>query len=410
MQDSRLHVAISAHLLASRGAAGYRSAGIHTYIDHLLAHLPHVDSGVRYTVYTNAQPPIDARIRPARLPTAQPPMRILWEQLAQPLALLRDRPDVLHAAAFVAPLASRCPSVVTVYDLSFALFPDFFRGPNQTYLRIFTRRSARRARRVVAISEHTRRDVHRLYGVPLDRIDVACPGVDARFRRLPREEVEAFRRKHSLPEKFFLYLGTLEPRKNLDRLIDAYALLEVGSWKLEDGNTSLRSEVEQNWRLVLVGGKGWMSDNLFTRVKELGLEQRVMFAGYAPADELPLWYNAATAFVYPSLYEGFGMPPLEAMACGTPVITSSAASLPEVVGDAGLVVAPEDVPGLAQAMRRVWRDEALRGELSRRGVERARRFTWEATARATVESYRRALGNSGRRATHFGKCVTRQKD
>ena len=386
MHDTRLHVAISAHLLASRGAAGYRSAGIHTYIANLLAHLPHIDPGVRYTVYTNAQPPVDARIRPAWLPTAKPLMRILWEQVLQPIALRRDRPDVLHAAAFVAPLVSSCPTVVTVYDLSFDLFPDFFRGPNQTYLRIFTRRSVRRARRVIAISEHTRRDVHRLYGVPLDHIDVAYPGVDARFRPLPREEVEAFRRKHDLPDRFFLYLGTLEPRKNLDRLIDACGELEIR-------DASPRSEAERGWRLEIVGGKGWMVDDLFARVKSRGLEQRVMFAGYAPAEDLPLWYNAATAFVYPSLYEGFGMPPLEAMACGAPVIASSAASLPEVVGDAGILVAPDDVQGLAQAMRRVWRDESLRGDLSRRGVERARRFTWEATARATVESYRRALGN-----------------
>ncbi|HET7091659.1 MAG TPA: glycosyltransferase family 1 protein [Anaerolineae bacterium] len=376
MHDTRLHVAISAHLLASRGAAGYRSAGIHTYIANLLAHLPHLDPGVRYTIYTNAQPPVDARIRPAWLPTAKPLMRILWEQLAQPLALRRDRPDVLHAAAFVAPLASSCPAVVTVYDLSFALFPEHFRGPNQTYLSIFTRLSVRRARRVIAISEHTRRDVHRLYGVPLDHIDVAYPGVDARFRPMPREEVEAFRRKHVLPERFFLYLGTLEPRKNLDRLIDACRGLEIG-----------------DWRLVLVGGKGWRVDDLFARVKSHGLEQRVTFAGYAPAEDLPLWYNAATAFVYPSLYEGFGIPPLEAMACGTPVIASSAASLPEVVGDAGILVAPDDVQGLAQSMRRVWRDETLRGDLSRHGNERARRFTWEATARATLESYRRASGN-----------------
>ena len=404
MHDMRLHVAISAHLLASRGAAGYRGAGIHTYIDNLLAHLPHVDPGVRYTVYTNAQPPIDARIRPAWLPTAKPLMRILWEQLAQPLALRRDRPDVLHAAAFVAPLASSCPNVVTVYDLSFAVFPKLFRGLNQAYLRIFTRRSVRRARCVIAISEHTRRDVHRLYGVPRDRIDVACPGVDARFRPLPREQVEAFRRKHSLPERFFLHVGTLEPRKNLGRLIDACGELEIGDissrsgverdWRRKSPKRSGAGLEIGDWRLVLVGGKGWMVDDLSARVKRHGLEQRVTFAGYAPAEELPLWYNAATAFVYPSLYEGFGMPPLEAMACGAPVIASSAASLPEVVGDAGLVVAPEDVQGLAQAMRRVWRDEGLRGDLSRRGVERARRFTWEATARATVESYRRALGNA----------------
>ncbi len=377
MRDNRPHVAVSAHLLVSRGATGYRSAGIHTYIANLLTHLTRADSGFRYTVYTNARPSIDAHVRPARWPTERPWVRIAWEQLGQPLALRRDRPDLLHATAFVAPLISHLPYLITVYDLSFALFPNLFRGPNQAYLRIFTRRSARRARRVIAISDHTRRDAHRLYGVPLDRIDVAYPGVDARFRQLPREAVEAFRRKHNLPERFFLYVGTLEPRKNLSRLIEAVAQLEM-----------------RDWRLVIVGGKGWLYGDLFAKVKSLGLGERVTFAGYAPDEDLPLWYNAATAFVYPSLYEGFGMPPLEAMACGTPVIASDAAALPEAVGDAGLTIRPDDVPGLAQAMRRVWDDASLRSDLSRRGTEQAGRFTWEATARATVEAYRRALGMS----------------
>ncbi len=375
MHDTRPHVAISAHLLAPRGAASYRSAGIHIYIAHLLQHLPQVDEAFRYTVYTNAQPAIRARLRSTRWPTARPLARIAWEQIAQPLALRRDRPDLLHAAAFVAPLLSSRPTVVTVYDLSFAVLPDVFRGLNQTYLRTFVRRGVRRARRVIAISDHTRHDVHRLYGVPLDRIDVAYPGVDLRFRPLPRQEVDAFRRRQQLPERFFLYLGTLEPRKNLGRLIDALA-----------------SSENRDWRLVLVGGKGWMVEDLFAKVKSLGLEKRVRFAGYAPGEDLPLWYNAATAFIYPSLYEGFGIPPLEAMACGTPVIASNAASLPEAVGDAGLTVGPEDTSGLAHAMRRVWDDAALLGELSRRGIDQARRFSWEATAKATVESYRRALG------------------
>ena len=385
MHDTRPHVALSAHLLAPRGAANYRSAGIHIYLAHLLQYLPQVDEAFRYTVYTNAQPAIRARLRSTRWPTARPLGRIAWEQIAQPLALRRDQPDLLHAAAFVAPLLSSRPTVVTVYDLSFVVLSDLFRGLNQVYLRTFVRRSVQRARRVIAISDHTRRDVHRLYGVPLDRIDVAYPGVDPRFRPLPHQEVEAFRRKHDLPERFFLYLGTLEPRKNLGRLIDALLLLEKGG-------AVPQSEAEQSSRLVLVGGKGWMVEDLFAKVKSLGLEKRVRFAGYARDEDLPLWYNAATAFVYPSLYEGFGIPPLEAMACGTPVIASNAASLPEAVGDAGLAVGAEDVPGLAQAMQRVWDDASLRGELSRRGIDQARRFSWEATAQATLESYRRALG------------------
>ncbi|HJW83946.1 MAG TPA: glycosyltransferase family 1 protein, partial [Anaerolineae bacterium] len=146
-----------------------------------------------------------------------------------------------------------------------------------------------------------------------------------------------------------------------------------------------------DWKLVFVGGKGWLYEELFAQVKSLGLAERVRFAGFAPDDDVPLWYSAATALVYPSTYEGFGLPQLEAMACGTPVIASNASSLPEAVGDAALTVEPEDVAGLAQAMQRVSDDPALRSELSQRGIEQARRFTWQATARATVESYRKAL-------------------
>ncbi|HLF28389.1 MAG TPA: glycosyltransferase family 1 protein [Anaerolineae bacterium] len=374
MLDHPPHVAISAHLLAPHGSVGYRSAGIHTYLTHLLHNLPRVDEAFRYTVYTRALPAIPARLRSTGWPTAHPLGRIAWEQLAQPFALRRDQPDLLHATAFVAPILSNLKTVITVYDLSFALFPDLFRGPSLVYLRLFARWSVRRARRIITISDHTRRDVQRLYHVPLDCIDVAYPGVEARFRPLPRAAVETFRRKHALPDRFCLYLGTLEPRKNLARLIDAVSSL---------GSRDLR--------LVLVGGKGWLVEDLFAKVESLGLAERVRFIGYAPAADLPLWYNAATAFVYPSLYEGFGLPPLEAMACGTPVIASNAAALPEVVGDAGLSVGPEDVAGLAQALRRVWDDATLRAELSRRGLAQARRFTWEATARSTVESYRKAL-------------------
>lgn len=381
MHDTRVHVAVSAHLLAAHGATGYRSAGIHTYIAHLLQHLTRIDDGFRFTLYTNARPSIDADIRPARWSTARPAARIAWEQVAQPLALRRDRPDLLHATAFVAPLLSTRPSVVTAYDLSFALFPELFRGPNQAYLRLFTRRSIRRARRTIAISQHTRSDVHRLYGVPLDRIDVAYPGIDPRFRPTPRDDVEAFRRRQNLSDRFFLYLGTLEPRKNLSRLIEAIALSE-----------------NKDWRLVLVGGKGWLYADLFERVQALGLAEQVRFAGYAPAEDLPLWYNAATAFVYPSTYEGFGMPPLEAMACGAPVVASNAASLPEAVGDAGLLVDPADVAALAESMRRVWDDASLRAELSARGLRQAARFNWEKTAWATVQSYRAALNLAQRNA------------
>ncbi len=305
-------------------------------------------------------------------------MRIAWEQLVQPWALHRARVDLLHALAFVAPLVTRVPTVTTIHDLSFIRFPERFRPANRLYLSVMTRLSCRRARRLIAVSQATADELVRLLDVSSERIDVVPHGVDhTRFRPLPSNLVEAFRREKGLPERFVLFLGTLEPRKNLTTLIEAFSRAEA---------------VRQGVCLVIAGGKGWYFHEIFQRVEELDLTDAVRFPGFVPSAELPLWYNAATVFVYPSVYEGFGMPLLEAMACSTPVIGSDASCLPEVVGDAGPLVAPHDVIALADSLDRILADAEWRADLSRKGLQRASTFTWKATAAATVASYRRALG------------------
>jgi len=380
MSQRSLRVAVSAHLL--HGQAGYRSAGIHTYIEQTLRHLPDADPALRLTVFTRHAPtdlPASVEVCGTRWPTERPPFRILWEQLRLPISVRRGHADVLHATAFAAPIVRWCPTLVTIYDLSFALFPAYFRGFNQRYLRAATRFSARRARCVIAISEHTRRDVHRLYGVPLDRIVVAYPGVDESLRPADPEAVARFRHEKNLPDKFLLFLGTLEPRKNLVTLINAFTEMK------RDCPTAT---------LVLAGGVGWKFDDLFAAIDSSGVKDSVVLPGYIKAEEKALWLSSAAAFVYPSNYEGFGLPPLEAMACGTPVLTSDAASLPEVVGEAGLTIAPDDVLGWAHALRRVWRDDAYRNELSERGLRQAQKFTWLAAAREIAASYHRAVEQS----------------
>jgi glycosyltransferase involved in cell wall biosynthesis len=376
------HIAINAQLLAPRGARGYRSAGIHTYIEQLLRHLPEADPDLRLSVFTS-RTPADLNpgldIHATRLPTQQPAIRILWEQLLQPFAVRRLKADLLHAAAFVAPLVRPCPTVITVYDLSFALFPQFFRGFNQTYLRLGTRASVRQARRVIAISHNTRRDVARLYDFPEDRIDVAYPGVDPTLSPAALTKVDRFRNEKGLPAKFLLYFGTLEPRKNLAMLIQAF--------------TRMKTDCPEA-QLVLAGGIGWLAEDTLSAVKSSGLADSIRLPGYVPAAEKPLWYSAATAFVYPSTYEGFGLPPLEAMACGTPVIVSKAASLPEVIGEAGLTVEPADPIGWATAMQRLWNDVALRLELRARGLAQSKKFSWRETARQTAAVYQRVLDES----------------
>ncbi len=380
-----MHIGLNAHLLSL--AETYRGAGINWYVYNLLTHLPRVDRDNRYTAFLG-----DGRFTPStssghrssglalklsRLPTSRPVVRIFWEQVVQPFALRKERVDLLHALAFVVPLLSPCPSVVTIYDLSFLLYPESFKRFKRFYLGLFTRLSARRARRIIAISESTKRDVVRLLGVPPEKVEVVYCGIDEAFRPLAADQVAAFRSKHGLPECFILFVGTIEPRKNVTRLIEAFATLRPCDFA--------------NLKLVIGGAKGWFYQDVFARVEELGLEGQVMFPGYIPVSELPLWYNAAELFVYPSLYEGFGLPPLEAMACGTPVVTANTSSLPEVVDEAGLTVDPLDVEGLAQAMRRVLDDEALRQEMRERGLKRAEGFSWTKTAQETVQVYQRAM-------------------
>ncbi len=371
------HVGLNVQLLAADGGS-YRSAGIHRYIEGVLTALPRAGEGLRYTAFAARGTeglPAGIRTLTTAWPTHRPPVRIVWEQSVLPWWLMRHGIELLHSLAFVSPVLLPCPSVVTVYDLSFDIMPERFPSAKRRYLSTFTRLSCRRARRIVAISESTRADLARLYGLPLERIDVAYPGVDPAFRRLPQTEVDDFRRRRGLPERFILHVGTLEPRKNLPTLIRAFAALNPAGV-----------------HLVLAGGEGWMVDQVTGLIDALGLGDRVHRPGYIPSDELARWYNAAEVLAYPSAYEGFGMPPAEAMACGTPVVVSNASSLPEVVGGAGLIVPPGDVDALAPSLGQVLGDAGLRDELRERGPRQAARFTWERTAEVTASAYRRALG------------------
>lgn len=367
------HVGLNASLLSL--GENYRGAGINWYIYHLLCHLPEADPGLRYTAFLSDarfRPPPGLRVKRPLWSTQSPFRRIAWEQLVAPWTLRRERVDVLHAMAFASPMLSRLPTVITVFDLSFLKFPQAFQAANRFYLRTMTQMSVRRAEQVIAISEHTRQDVIARLGVPAERVQTVYCGVDPTFVPLPRAEIEAFKVEKGLPERFVLFLGTIEPRKNVVRLIEAFVPL-----------ARLFPDVD----LVVAGGKGWFFEPVFARAQALGLASRVHFPGYVPEAEKPLWYNAAEVFCYPSLYEGFGLPPLEAMACGVPVIASTAASLPEVVGDAGILIDPQDTPGLSEAMHALFQDASFRTELAERGCARARQFSWPETARQTTQIY-----------------------
>lgn len=376
-----MHVVLNAQLLSR--AHSFRTAGISRHIYHLLRELARDPRGHRFDVFVPDLPPREDPVRangalrfhPTGALTARPPVRIAWEQTMYPLRLAGLRPALVHNLAYAAPLAWAGPSVLTIYDLSFLRFPEAFKRGNRLYLSTITRLSARRARRIVTISEHTKRDVVDLFGVSPERVDVTYLAADARYRPLPSAEVEAFRRAQRLPEVFLFYLGTLEPRKNLVGLLEAYARMAI-----------------PRPPLVVAGATGWRYSPIFDRMRALRLgEDEVRFLGFVPEEDLPLWYNAARLFTFPSLYEGFGLPILEAMACGTPVVTSNAASLPEVGGEAAIQVPPNATDLLAREMQRVVDDADQRARMRQAGLEQARRFRWETMADQTVQCYERAV-------------------
>jgi glycosyltransferase involved in cell wall biosynthesis len=371
-----MRIALNAHLLS--GAAGYRSAGIHRYIDQLLTHLPAaVPPDWRLTAFAGAQAGRDyagLEMRRSRWNTESAARRILWEQALQPWELRGF--DAYHALAFAGPLLGAPPLVVTVYDLSFIHEPQRLPAGRRLYLRWLTALTCRRARRVVAISQSTAQDVSATFSIPADRIAVAAPGVDlAQFQPLPAADIEAFRQAKTLPPRFWLFMGTLEPRKNLVMLLEAYAALPASD----------------RLPLVLAGGKGWDFAPIFAAVERLGLGDAVRFPGFVPFDELALWYNSAEVFIYPSVFEGFGLPVLEAMACGVPVIVSDASSLPEITGDTGLCLPPRSAEAWTNALRRAASDDAWRRSAAEAGLQRARQFTWAETARQTALAYQRAF-------------------
>jgi glycosyltransferase involved in cell wall biosynthesis len=373
-----VRIALNAQLLSF--AESYRSGGISRVIFHLLAELARDPRGNSYDVFAPLAPTDDRfaglAFHPSGEGTVRPGRRIAWEQTSLPRELHRLAPELLHGLAYALPVGWTGPTVVTIYDLTFLRYPRAFNLANRIYLAAVTRAAARRARRIVTISESARRDIVRLLHVPENRVDVTYPAAEERYRPLPTAEVDAFRQTRGLPQKFIFALGTLEPRKNVVGLLHAYARLRG-----------------PRAPLYIAGGSGWRFDPIFDTVRALGLLDQVTFLGFVPENELPLWYNAASLFAFPSLYEGFGLPVLEAMACGTPVVSSNAASLPEVAGHAARLVSPLDTDQLAHEMERVLDDPRLQVELRTAGRIQASRFSWQTMTNQTVASYRQAVGS-----------------
>ena len=282
--------------------------------------------------------------------------------------------DLIHCPANVGTLRGGISMVLTVHDLSFLVEPGWFRRERAAYYRAAVARSVRRAARVIAVSEATARDVCERLGRDRETIDVIPNGVDERFRRESEARQAEVRAAYGLPDRFWLFYGTHEPRKNLPRLIQAWS--------------SVAEECPVS--LVLAGRAGWKVGPIVKAVEQSPHADRVHFPGYLRQEDLPAVISAAQAFVYPSLYEGFGIPVAEAMACGTPVLTSNVACFPEVVGDAALMVDPRDTEAIADGLRRLAQDPELRASLAEQGRARAAGYDWKRTAQLTLATYRKA--------------------
>jgi glycosyltransferase involved in cell wall biosynthesis len=376
------------HIGINTLAAHRMKTGIATYVSGLVDGLTKVDRENRYSLFVSYE---NAGLFPEDGPSRRKVfgpriidntnVRVLWEHTFLAREIRRRNIDVLHSPTFVSPAFCRIPSVITIPDMNFFLYPAKHPPLKRWYFHSCIPRAARRAQKVIAISENTRQDVLRILGLSADKVVTVYCGVNPRFKPVSDEEaLKRIRKKYGLDRSFVLFLGMIQPMKNLVRLIQAF------KETVRRGFTGV---------LVLAGPKGWGYVEAAAEVQRQALDGQVIFPGPIRDEELPGLLSAAEIFVYPSLYEGFGLPPLEAMACGVPVVVSSSSSLPEVVGDAGLVVDPLNVGELAAAMWRALTDSALRDQLRARGFEQAKRFTWEEAARQTLEVYK-ATCASGR--------------
>jgi len=359
----------------------YRQAGIGRYTVRLLAALTQVAPQERFLLLHDwrqrRQLPRAPNLGHVRIYT---PSHHRWEEFLLPTELLPLRLDLLHSPDFILPTRRTCAGVVTVHDLAFLRFPEWLTPAAARYYGRVGQ-AVHSAERVIAVSECTRRDLLELLDVPEEKVAVIHEAAGAPFRpvQLPPTSRE-FRGRHLAPQRFALFVGTIEPRKNLPTLLRAFRLL-----------LERHPRLDPHPRLIIVGAQGWLSESVFGLVNELRLAQEVAFIGQVSEEDLIWLYNAARFLVFPSLYEGFGLPPLEAMSCGTPVIASNAGAIPEVVGSGGLLLDPHDVDGWAEAMAELWSDDARRARLRLLGLEQAARFSWQRAAQETLALYREAV-------------------
>ncbi len=360
-----------------------RDYGVGTYVRNLLRHLSRIDRSTEYVLLCRhddcgVADQLGENFRAVPEPSRPYSVR---EQVSVPLDLRREGIDLFHAPHYVLPPLTPCRSVVTIHDCIHLRFPQYL--PNKlayAYARASLWVATQRASRVLTVSETSKRDILRYFRVPDHKIDVIYNAIDERFGdALPDDEIARVRERYQLNDPFVLYAGNIKPHKNLERLIEAFHSLRRGPF--------------ENVKLLIIGDEISKYATLRRAVHRLKLHKHVRFLGFVPDKTLAALYRLASVFVFPSLYEGFGLPPLEAMASGTPVITSNVSSLPEVVGDAALLIDPYEPESIAEAMRRVLSDANVRAELRAKGLQRAREFSWERSVRRVHQIYEEVLSS-----------------
>jgi glycosyltransferase involved in cell wall biosynthesis len=356
--------------------------GIGTYIRNLVTQLARIDGDTEYVLLCREHDcAIAAELGPNFHAVAEKALPYsVSEQVRVPMRLRREQVDLFHAPHYVLPPLIQCRSVVTIHDCIHLMFPQYLPGRiAHAYARASIWAATRRSDRIVTVSETSKNDILRCFpDVPADKIVVIYNAIDDRFGIEPGEEqVARVRERYQLDDQYVLYVGNIKPHKNLERLIAAFA--------------RLRREGFDHLKLLIIGDEISKHPSLRRAVHRDKLHKHVRFLGFVPFETLSVLYRLAGVFVFPSLYEGFGLPPVEAMACGTPVVTSNVSSLPEVVGDAALLVDPYDPDSIAEGMCRVLTDDALRATLRARGLRQARQYSWEQSVRRVHDIYREVL-------------------
>jgi glycosyltransferase involved in cell wall biosynthesis len=358
----------------------YRRGGITEYIEALLRELPLVDAENEYIVLQSRKDPRNlASGRGQRKVACWTPAHHRLERMALGIEAFPLRLDLLHSPDFIPPYGPQ-RSIITIHDLTFLHYPEFLTPESRRYYNDQIEDAVRRANHIMTDSEATRRDVIAMLRVPEDKVTTVLLGVSERFNPVVESTLGDFLAQNRLPRGYILFVGTLEPRKNLKGLILAYQQLLADHTDLPP--------------LMIAGQRGWLNEELHDRMEEPGLADHIRWLEDIAPGDLPSLYSGAAVLCLPSFYEGFGFPPLEAMACGTPVVVANRASLPEVVGDAGLLIDPDRAESIADALRQILMDSALASALRERGLQQARRFQWSKTARQTLSLYHRALDRS----------------